>query len=268
MLQDEVNSSSVNTAFSRQAVHFDVDDFSNPVIRQWRQQVYGHVDQFIKPQSSILELNAGTGIDATRFSNHGHRVHATDLSDGMIIELKKKTETFSLRQKLTVQQISFEKLDEVNGKFDYVFSNFGGLNCLKDLSIVAHQLPGLLNKGAGVTLVIMPPVCLWEWLWIFKGQIRKAARRLSGKAMAHLEGEYFATYYHSLRSVKKAFGEQFRLVQSEGLGVFAPPPAATNFVKRYPRLTAFLGKLDSLVRTRFPFNRWGDHLIITLKYAG
>ena len=268
MLQGEVDFKNVNAAFTKQAVHFDADDFSNPVLQRWRQQVYAHVDHFIKPRSSILELNAGTGIDAVRFVTKGHRVHATDLSGGMIVELKKKAEKFSLQQEITVQQISFEKLDGVNGKFDYVFSNFGGLNCLKDLSIVTHQLPGLLNKDAYLTLVIMPPVCLWEWLWIFKGQIKKATRRISGKTMAHLEGEYFATYYHSLSNVRKAFGPQFKLVQAEGLGVLAPPPAATNFVEKYPQLATFLGRLDGFVRTHFPFNRCGDHLIVTLKYLG
>src|SRR5579872_5892476 len=110
----------VDQAFSKQASHFDEDDISNPILQQWRQQVYAHVDQFIKPNSRILELNAGTGIDAVHFARSGHRVHATDLSTGMIATLNKKVAQLSLHDEISVQQISFQNLAEVNGKFDFV----------------------------------------------------------------------------------------------------------------------------------------------------
>ena len=73
----------VNRAFSKQAVHYDQDDAINPILLAWRRQVYDHVEQFLRPHSHLLELNAGTGIDALHFLGQGHRVHCTDLSDGM-----------------------------------------------------------------------------------------------------------------------------------------------------------------------------------------
>ena len=107
-----------------------------------RKQVYEHVNNFLKAQSKILELNAGTGIDALYFIGHGHRVHATDLSDGMIRELKKKVGNYDLGDKLTIQQLSFTHLDEINeNAFDFVFSNFGGLNCEDELNNVSSHLP-------------------------------------------------------------------------------------------------------------------------------
>src|SRR5690349_9153645 len=121
----------VNAAFSKQSIHFESDDFSNPVLRQWRMRIYSHVSHFIKPDANILELNAGTGLDAAHFASRGHSVHATDISDGMIEKLREKAS--AQPNKITVQQVSFAQLDQVDGKFDYVFSNFGGLNCIKDL---------------------------------------------------------------------------------------------------------------------------------------
>src|SRR6185369_6942529 len=107
---------SVDAAFSKQSLHYDQEDLSNPVLQVWRQRVYAHVDRFIKPNSKILELNAGTGIDALRFAKLGHTVHATDISSGMIEQLKEKNSIHSLSDKITVQQISYEALDQVNGK--------------------------------------------------------------------------------------------------------------------------------------------------------
>src|SRR5437868_2241942 len=119
----------VNEAFSKQSDHFDNDDLLNPILQEWRKRIYAYIDHFIKPNSKILELNAGTGIDSVRFVEMGHTVHATDISEGMISKLNERVISYSLSRSITVQRISFDQLDKIDGKFDYVFSNFGGLNC-------------------------------------------------------------------------------------------------------------------------------------------
>ena len=258
---------SVNRAFSKQSVNYDVDDAENIVLQDLRQQVYSHVNRFIKPNSHILELNAGTGIDACHFVEQGHTVHATDLSDGMIARITAKIEKHSLQNKLTCQQLSYDNLNKVAGKkFDYVFSNFGGLNCIQDLSHVTKHLPELLNPGAYVTFVIMPRVCPWELLWILKGNGKAAFRRFhKDGVMAHLEGEYFKTYYHSRNQIKKAFGDSFALVKTEGLASLSPPPASGHFPVKHRVSYALLRNIDSVVSGIFPFNRWADHIIITFQ---
>ncbi|MGC4022303.1 MAG: class I SAM-dependent methyltransferase [Cyclobacteriaceae bacterium] len=256
----------VNVAFTKQSDHFDAEDLANPILQRWRKKIYNHTDLFLKPNSRMLELNAGTGIDALRFAQCGHSVHATDLSDGMIKKIKEKIDKNSLNKNISVQQVSFEKLNTVNGKFDFVFSNFGGLNCTNDLEKVVVHLPQLLNEGAFVTWVIMPKVSPWEWSWVLKGKLKEAFRRFNSKGVkANLEGEIFTTYYYSLGEIKKSFGPKFKLIRCEGLGVISPPPSAINFVKKSPRLTNFLNHMDEGIRKRFPFNRWGDHLIVTFQ---
>jgi len=256
----------VNRAFSKQAANYDAADRANPILTAWRQQVYTHVNQFLKPSSFILELNAGTGIDAVHFAEAGHRVHAIDVAEGMVAQLQKKLIGLSL----TCQQLSFEDLHFLSvDSVDYVFSNFGGLNCTDDLSKVTRYLPFIVKPGGFVTFVIMPPVCLWEWLWIFKGHGKKAFRRLNKNGVqAHLEGEYFQTYYHSVNDIKKAIGEKFKIVACEGLGVFSPPPSKAEFVSDHPLLYKALIGVDESMRQRFPFNRWADHTIVTFQFVG
>ena len=260
---------SVQRAFNKQAEHYDEDDLSNHILVEWRHQVYHHINLFIKPNSHILELNAGTGIDALQFVRSGHSVHATDTASGMVQKIQQKIDQFSLRDKLSSQKCSFESLNMVKGKkFDYVFSNFGGLNCCKDLTRVTKDLPALLNRGAYVTWVIMPPVCLWELLRIFKGK-KAAFRRFQKKgAIAHLEGEYFMTHYYSLSDLKKDFGPNFRFLKTEGLGAVSPPPSSLNFTLKHPWVYSFLKKVDRLVSPSFPFNRWADHIIVTFQFNG
>jgi len=258
----------VNLAFSKQSVHYDADDRQNTILKEWRAQVYEHVYQFLEPGQRMLELNAGTGIDALHFAAVGNPVLATDLSDGMITEIKRKIQLHALNKRLSVQQLSYDSLNTLTGeKFDYVFSNFGGLNCIDDLSRVTKHLPLLLNDGAYVTWVIMPKVSVWEMLGFLKGHGQKAFRRFrKNGVMAHLEGEYFPTFYHSLSDIKKAFGLSFQFIQSEGLGTLSPPPHRGDLAKGSPLLYAFFRNIDEAARDSFPFNRWGDHIIVTFQY--
>ncbi len=260
----------VNQAFSKQSAHYDADDLQNSILKEWRTQVYDHVHQFLKPGQRILELNAGTGLDALYFASCGNEVLATDLSDGMVHEIKQKIQYHSLNGRLKVQQLSYDTLNTLeHGKFNYVFSNFGGLNCIDDLSKVTTHLPSLLKHGAYVSWVIMPKVSLWEILGLLKGHGQKALRRFKKNGvMAHLEGEYFPTYYHSLSDIKKAFGSSFRFIQSEGLGTLSPPPHRDNLAKEKPLLYSILRKTDEHFRNSFPFNHWGDHVIVTFQYQG
>ncbi|HEY3430180.1 MAG TPA: class I SAM-dependent methyltransferase [Cyclobacteriaceae bacterium] len=255
----------VNRAFSKQATHYDEDDAGNVILTDWRQQVYEHVDRFLKPHSLILELNAGTGIDAAYFSRIGHRVHAIDIADGMIAELQKKVNQYPLQ--LTCQKLSFEELNKLFIQpVDFIFSNFGGLNCTDDLKKVAKYIPSLLKPGGYLTWVIMPPVSPWEVLWFFKGHGSKAFRRFNKKGnRAHLEGEYFQTYYHSATDIKKALGPSFKLIACEGLGIFSPPPASLRFAMQYPRLYRVMRNTEKRIQKLFPFNRCADHIILTFQ---
>ncbi|HEX5169220.1 MAG TPA: class I SAM-dependent methyltransferase [Cyclobacteriaceae bacterium] len=268
--QEQVSYQSVNDAFSKQSRYFDDEDDRNPVLQYMRAQVYKNVDKYIRPNSNILEINAGTGIDALRFVQCGHTVLATDLSDGMIQQIERKKELLQLKNKLRCTQLSYENLGQLKGqKFDFVFSNMGGLNCLDDLTKVTRHLPALLKPSARITWVVMPPTYLWELIGLLKGNLKSAFRRFHTKGtIAHLEGEYFKTYYHSLSAIKRAFDPSFRLIGIQGLCALVPPPHLGNFPVKYPRLFNILKKIDECVHNSFPFNRWADHIIVTFEYNG
>jgi SAM-dependent methyltransferase len=271
MAAETENALEINRAFSRQSFSYDENDRANPLLCDMRQVTYDHVNRFLKSNSSILELNAGTGIDALHFIRQGHRVLATDFSDGMAAQINLKKDIYRLGNELIVRQLSYENLNqlETNEKFDFIFSNFGGLNCISDLKRVTTHLPSLLKPGAYVCVVIMPPVCPWEIAGIFKGNFKNAFRRFRKHGtIAHLEGSYFRTYYHSLRSVKDAFGKTFAFIGSEGLAALTPPPHHANFPDTFPYLYSLLKKADAKVRRSYPFNRWADHVIATFQYKG
>ena len=112
----------VSRAFSRQSVRYDAYEEKHGILRWIRAQVRAHAMRFLRKGDRILELNSGTGLDAVFFAQQGFRVHATDLSDGMISQLQQKVEHFKLQDRITVQQCSFTRLEEIpDSDYDYVF---------------------------------------------------------------------------------------------------------------------------------------------------
>lgn len=264
----EVDFNSINKAFTKQSNHYDKDDEENAILQWMRKVVRNHVLKYLKEDGKILELNAGTGLDALYFGKKGYRVHATDIAEGMINEVEEKIKSNMLGQKMTCQQCSYTELDKIESTaFDYVFSNFGGLNCIPDLHEVIKNLPSLLSPDAYVTFVIMPPVCPWEMSFLLRGNFRRAFRRYAkGGAKAHLEGEYFQTYYFSPCEVEKKFGKNFKKIALQGLASISPPPHNVRVQERFPNFYNLLTNVDEKLSFTFPFNKWADHYILTMKY--
>lgn len=259
----------VATAFSRKADEYDAfgDDHIN--LARMRRKVYDHVLRFLQPTDRLLELNAGTGIDAAFFARRGQVVHAIDIAPGMLDHLAAKIDQQHLSERLTYQALSFTELDRVEGgPYDYILSNFGGLNCIANLTLVTCHLSQILRPGGIVTWVIMPPVCPWEIALLLKGHFKLAMRRWHRHGiLAHVEGVHFVTTYFTPRQVLTALGPDFRLLRLEGLSVFTPPADRVDFPRRFPRLYRALTKIDDTVAPRSPFNHWGDFFILTAQAA-
>lgn len=256
-------------AFSRTAAKYDAFAEDHPHLTRIREKVYAHVSRHIPPGSRILELNAGTGIDAVALAQRGFYVHATDIAPGMLSRIREKVAQLELGERVSVQECSFTNLNRIAGApFDVVFSNLGGLNCIPDLSPVIAQLPHILRLGGIVTWTLMPPVCLWELAEIFRGNFRLAFRRLSRNgARSHLEGLYFNVYYYPPRRVLEWFGPDYARLELEGLSVVTPTAESKNLAKRFPRLYNLLARLDDVLSTRPPWWGWGDFYILTMQYS-
>ena len=259
----------VRSAFSAQAPSFDSYDASNPILGWMRQEVYKHEEKFLKPGDSILELNAGTGIDAVYFARRGHSVFAVDNSEGMLAELKKKVARLHLEERIQAECISFTELESLSSKpFDHIFSNFGGLNCIPDLGCMTKSLHRFLKPGGTATFVIMPRVSPWELLHLAKGNTALALRRFSKDgAAANIEGNKFRTFYFSPGEVMRSFGGRFTLAGLRGLASISPPPHMAPFAQKHPRVYRTLTRLDEQLSAVPPFNRWADHFIITMKHV-
>lgn len=264
-----VNEEAAATAFSKQAPLFDDLYAGDTIIQYKRKRVRDHVLSFLKPESTILELNAGTGEDAVFFAKKGHTIHATDISDVMQAMLKEKVRLHDVQGSVSRELRSFTDLKNLfnRGPYDLIFSNFAGLNCTDELSKVLHSFNNLLKPGGHVTLVILPKFCLWEFMMLFKGKFKTAFRRFSGNkgAGAHIEGELFRCWYYNPSFVKRTLKHSFNLVNIEGLCTLVPPSYIEKFAEKHPRTYHLLEKRENKWKSKWPWKNIGDYYIITLQ---
>lgn len=262
-----INEIHAANAFSKQSAVFDKIYGSDTIIQYKRDRVRGHVSQFIKPGSRMLELNAGTGEDAIFFATQGHSVHATDISTGMQQQLAQKVAASGLCQMVTQEICSYTGLHKLNekGPYDYIFSNFAGLNCTNELDKVLHSFTSLLNHKGIVTLVILPKFCVWEFLLLFKGKTKTALRRFCVKkgARSHIEGEYFRCWYYNPSYVIRHLEKDFTLIGLEGLCTLVPPSYIEGFAEKRPGLFRWLVNMENRCKRLYPFRVMGDYYIIS-----
>jgi ubiquinone/menaquinone biosynthesis C-methylase UbiE len=256
-------------AFNKQSVVFDQIYSANTIIQYKRKRVRDHVEQYIKSNSNILELNAGTGEDAIYFAQQGHYIHATDISAGMQKELFQKIKTNHLEENISCETRSFTDLEnlEHKGPYDLIFSNFAGLNCTNELHKVLNSFFPLLKPGGIATLVILPKFCLWETILLFKGKFKTAFRRffsIQGRK-AHIEGEYFLCWYYNPSFIKRKLKKDFEVMSIEGLCTLVPPSYIENFAEKHPKAYQFLKNKEDKWKAKWPWRSIGDYYIISLR---
>jgi ubiquinone/menaquinone biosynthesis C-methylase UbiE len=267
-----INEEQAAAAFSNQAAQFDALYAGDTIIQYKRKRVRDHVQQFILPNSEVLELNSGTGEDAIWFAQQGHTVHATDISKGMQEQLQQKVKVAKLEQQISSELISFTQLQNLQQQkqYGYIFSNFAGLNCTGELEKVLQSFTALLKPGGKITLVMLPKFCLWEFLLLFKGQFKTAFRRLfsSKGVQAHVEGEYFTCWYYDPSFVIGHLKNNFELLGYEGLCTLVPPSYIEGFAEKHPIAYNFLKNKENKWKCKWPWKFIGDYYIISFKKKG
>jgi ubiquinone/menaquinone biosynthesis C-methylase UbiE len=257
------------SAFDRQSNHFDVLYGTNSIIQYKRERVRQHLLRHLNPGSRILELNAGTGEDAVFLARSGHRVHATDISEGMQARLKEKVGEAGLGRSITTEICSFTALDtlQYKGPFDCIFSNFAGLNCTDKLNKVLHSFEALLKPGGLVVLVILPRFCLWESLLILKGKFKTATRRFfsSNGRKANIEGQSFRCWYYSPEFVQRVMKRKYSRLELEGLCTIVPPSYMEGFPEKHPGFYSILCRAENKLCKTWPWKSIGDYYICSYK---
>ena len=267
----------IETPFDVMAETYDLDFTWSKIGALQRGKVRELILPFFekgKKNATILEMNCGTGEDAVWLASMGHRVVATDASEKMIEKTFEKKYRFGLRDNnLEIEQCSLQDLGvRYQGrKFDFIFSNFGGINCIRreEVNELAAKLSGLLAPGGRIALVVMSRFCLWESAYYFAQGKWKTAFRRSQHQQTLLVGENSLRFYHySPLEIKKMFAPYFASIGCFPVGLLIPPSYLEQHFSTRPSLLNTLNRLENRLNRIQLFSRWADHYCILFKKTG
>lgn len=235
--------------FDEAALTYDHDFTYSSIGKAQRNQVWKYLDKYLnnKDKLRILELNCGTGEDAKRFADRGYLVTATDVSDMML----KQAQSKSVGKEIYFQKLDFNEIEsfDQDEKFDLVFSNFGGLNCIDPevLKRVNTKISTLVNQGGSFIAVVMPDFCFWESIYFMLKRKWGEVFRRSGKyAMANVSNEQVKTFYFSPSKFQKLSPLCFKRELLKPIGLFIPPSYLEEFFKKRPGLLKMFQNFDRL----------------------
>lgn len=256
-------------SFDSAAQEYD-EIFTNTVIgKLQRERVWDYLESILPNQPvNILELNCGTGEDAIWFANNGHNVLATDISEKMISITKEKIEKLNLTDKVRTQQLDINEFDKISttNKFDLVFSNFGGLNCLTETELISlsNKIKNLLNANSKFISVIMPDFCMIESIYFLsKLKLNLIFRRKKTQQVKIFDSIIDTHYYHPNRFYK-FFKNNFIVNKSIAIGMFIPPSYLNNFFKDKIKSLSFLNRLENIFGNNSFSAAISDHYLIDL----
>jgi len=247
--------------------------FSDRLPGQWlRAMVHERVDDVLPPEARILEIGCGTGEDAIRWAGLGHNVVATDISDAMLRETRKKLARQSAAIRGRVQTEALDAADPASASlgirrnFDLVFSNFGVLNCVASLRPMFDYAYDHLNDGGYLAMTIMGRFCAWETFgFAVRGDFERAARRWSGHSEWTVGDITQDVWYPTVGTIRQTARPEFRSVAIYGIGALLPSTEFFGVCEQRPRLCRFLAGLERTLAGTWPINRSGDHFLIVLR---
>lgn len=251
------------TEFDKYSVKYD-DHFSHSKIgKRQRLRVWHYMKKHHSSTKKILELNGGTGEDARFLLKQGHSVYYSDGSTEMLKIAKQKNED---QTQIEYTIIDLKKLDDVelNNRFDIIFSNFGGLNCISQnqLQQIQSFAERHLSENGRLILVIMPQnTILDKWYRVLKRR-RTITRSPSIPTSVNIETEQINTYYFNYEVIEAAF-LNFNVMRKKIIGYF-PSYLEQGLLKSnilwymLSPIESFFSFFDSLVN-------YADHYLIELK---
>lgn len=256
------------SAFDTIAQEYDRIFTNSAIGRAQRDAVWEIAQRAFSPGSHILELNCGTGEDAFFLSRQGMSVYACDASENMIAVARRRQLREAPHSAVEFNVLATERLGALDGllQFDSVFSNFGGLNCVKDIAQVGRHLAHLVRPCGTAVVSFCSRICLWEMAWFLShAQFRRAFRRVKGSATATLNGIAVKVQYPTVRELCAAMHPWFVLRRVKSIGLAVPPTYLEQWANRHREILAVMRSIDR-VASEWPVLRGlGDHVLLVME---
>jgi SAM-dependent methyltransferase len=256
------------TAFDSVAADYDGPRGNNALVQDMRREMWRWLDESFPRASHLLDIGCGTGLDAVRMAQNGHRVLATDWSPRMVARTAGRAAAARVNDRVRSAVTGAHQLDQIDGSsiFDGAYSNLGALNCLPDLRPVSRECSRLVKAGGRLVFAVIGRWCPWEIAYYASRAqwARVSVRFRRGMMPVRMNGHTVWTRYWSPMELYRTFAPEFALVHCRALCLFAPPPYMTGFRDRHVDWFQRLWRWDRRVGGWPLLRSLGDHFLIVM----
>jgi SAM-dependent methyltransferase len=234
-----------------------------------RGEMWRWLDATFARPSHLIDLGCGTGLDAVRMAQKGHRVTAADWSPQMVERTRQRAASAGLTARVDALHVGAHELSRMgdSASFDGAYSNLGPLNCVPDLVPVARECARLLKPQGWLVFTVIGRLCPWEILhYARQGRWKRVAVRFAREAApVGMNQRTIWTRYYTPGSFYRAFAEHFTLEHRRGICLFAPPPYLTWMRNRHPDAYRRLWRADRQMGGWPLLRAMGDHFLIVMR---
>jgi SAM-dependent methyltransferase len=240
-------------------------NFSGTILGKVRRHaVWRDLERIFKPGENVLELSCGTGIDAVFLGWKGVHVLGCDISPRMIELARELAGKSAIASPPDFRVLATENIAEItDGPFDGAFSNFSGLNCVDDLSLVARDLGMLLKPGARFLVCMMGRFVPLEIAWFLAhGRPGRAFLRLCNARSHYDATTQLSIQRPTVTQIERQMQPAFNLVRWKGIGITVPPSYAEHLAARLPKFIQILSKIDAHIGNLPFFRNMADCVLL------
>jgi SAM-dependent methyltransferase len=225
---------------------------------EWvRERLWARLDVLLPAGARVLDVTAGTGLDAIHLAQRGVHVIACDLSPAMLARLHAKEPSIETR----VADFNGLPPQAGDGGLDGILSTFAGLNTSPDLRPFARTAARLLRPGGWLFLHMLnrwPTPDLVRHAASLRGRMLWGALT-SNRREVELGGIPVPHYLYAPRDLyRRLFAAEFRLERMEAQGLFRPVGAEAHWAQ------ARLDHWERALAHRAPFNALGTFFSLEL----
>jgi SAM-dependent methyltransferase len=256
-------------AFDSVAADYDGPRGNNALIQDMRGEMWHWLDATFASPGRLIDLGCGTGLDAVRMAQLGHRVTATDWSPQMVQRTSDRAEREHVADRVQARAVGAHELHLLDGGgvYDGAYSNLGPLNCVPNLTEVSRECARLVKPGGALVFTVIGRICPWELAhYLRRGRWARAKLRFARNVVpVGMNNHTIWTRYYGPREFYRAFESDFTLEHYRGLCVFAPPPYLTWVREKHAGWHQRLWRLDRRVSGWPMIRGMGDHFLIVMK---
>ncbi len=248
--------------FDQLAHAYDVSFTHTQVGRTLREMVWSRLELAFRESDRILEIGCGTGEDALHLACRGMSVVAIDASRQMIEVARGKADGHLFSERIEFRHVPMEDLGTAfqGERFDGLFSNFGAINCVRDLRSLIDSVADRLAPGAPLVWVVMGRYVPWEWAWfLLRGDWRRAFRRMRSDGV---RWRGLTIDYPTPAHLQALLRPRFAIRRVIPLGFVLPPSYAAGWLERAPRSLRALARLERMAQRLGMLASCADHYIV------